>query len=239
MNDIILKIGGKIIENPLNLKSTIFQLRELIINQKIINKIIIIPGGGSYANLIRSMDKKMDFDEDLSHWMAIYAMNTQGTKIINKFPEIEGINNIKPTKKSVNETKIFLFLPYEFLKQNDELPHSWDVTSDSITIFMANKIGLKECYLIKDIDGILDANNKVLREITPKRYKLLKNTKKLLDIQDSIISKKSSPIDYYSLDLIEKYKISCVILNGSEKKKSILKFFTNSEKSVYTRICSI
>ena len=50
--------------------------------------------------------------------------------------------------------------------------------------------------------------------------------------------KESQPIDTYSLELIEKYKVSCIILNGKTEKRTIIDFFNNAERehSLHTKI---
>ena len=130
-------------------------------------------------------------------------------------------------------------MPYEFIKENDKLPHSWDVTSDSISLFIAKELGLTECYLIKDVDGIINKQNQILKEITVDDYKDMKKTNKLLNVQKLGESlKKSQPIDSYSLELIENYAISCIILNGKAEKHTILDYFIKleNENSIYTKI---
>ncbi|GAI77890.1 unnamed protein product, partial [marine sediment metagenome] len=53
IKNIIVKIGGKILENSESIESTISQLKGILHRNSLISKIIIIPGGGSYANFIR------------------------------------------------------------------------------------------------------------------------------------------------------------------------------------------
>ena len=241
MKDIIVKIGGKICENDSDLQSTMSQFNDLLFKHEILSKIVIIPGGGTYANLVRKIDYELDVGDNISHWMAIYAMNIQGTRLIEKFPEIEGITKLESTKES-KKKKIQVFLPLEYLKETDELPHSWDVTSDSIIVYLASKLGLKECYLIKDVDGIIDNKNQIIEVITVSTYKTMKLTNKLLNPQNNYsLLKQSQPIDNYSLDLIQKYQVSCIFLNGKKEKNSILNYFYESEreKAVYTKITII
>lgn len=236
-HSIIVKIGGRILENKENLESTVLQLKYLCENN-FVKKIIIIPGGGSYANFIRKLDTKLSVGDDLSHWMAIFAMNCNGIRISQKYEDIRYFNNLNELKKS-NE-RIVIFLPYDFLYQLDELPHSWDVTSDSITVYIAHHLGLKDCFLIKDIDGIISNNNNILRELTTSEYKNLKKTNKMLTIYTNREKNKDSqPIDSYIINLINKYNVNCIILNGSSNKKRIITFFDESEdnsKRVYTKI---
>lgn len=234
---IIVKIGGKILENKENLESTIVQFKHICENN-IVQKIIIIPGGGTYANFVRKLDKKISIGDELSHWMAIFAMNCNGIEISQKNNDIKNFDSLDELKKS-NE-RIVVFLPYDFINQRDELPHSWDVTSDSITLYLAHHLGLKDCFLIKDIDGIISNNNEILRELTTSEYKNLKKTNKILTIkanQEEI--KDSQPIDSYMVNLIKMYGVNCIILNGCSNKKRIITFFEESEddsKRVYTKI---
>ncbi|MHA1256774.1 MAG: amino acid kinase family protein, partial [Promethearchaeota archaeon] len=192
-HSIIVKIGGKILENKENLESTIAQFKHICEND-IVQKIIIIPGGGTYANFVRKIDEKISIGDELSHWMAIFAMNCNGIELSQKYNDIKYFDNLGELKKS--NGRIVIFLPYDFINQRDELLHSWDVTSDSITVYIAHQLGLKECFLIKDIDGIISNKNKILRELTTSEYKNLKNTNKILTInanQEEI--KDSQPID--------------------------------------------
>jgi len=232
----VFKIGGKILENSKNLEFTVSQLKKLY-NDNILQKIIIIPGGGSYANFIRNIDKKLLLGENLAHWMAVFSMDYNGKELNKIYPDLECINDFKKIQRVSN---IFcIFLPYNYLRKKDELPHSWDVTSDSIAIYIANKLNLNDCYLIKDIDGIYNKNNEVIKEISTIQYRELKKSGKLAEIglnQGNL--KKSKPIDSNLLTLIDKYEISCILLNGNLKNSRIIKYFKNIEleNQVYTKI---
>ncbi|MFW9874676.1 MAG: hypothetical protein ACFFG0_16335 [Candidatus Thorarchaeota archaeon] len=234
----LIKIGGSILDDFENLNSTISQFSQLF-EKDVIGKIILIPGGGSFANFIRKAYSELKFTNELAHWMSIVSMNYNGIELGKKFPKLEVLeeyNKLKEIGKS-----FFIFLPYRFLKENDKLPHSWDVTSDSITLFLAKKLGLNECFLIKDIDGILDEKNQVIKELSTLEFKKMKESSKLPQIKpsDDKLKNQSRPTDPYILTLIEKYKISCVILNGASDNQRITDFFNESkslQEKIYTRI---
>lgn len=233
----IFKIGGKILEDFENLNSTISQLTQ-IFNESLIQKIILIPGGGSLANFIRKVYNELKFTEELAHWMGIISMNYNGLELSKKFPKLEVIEDFDKLKKI---SKSFcIFLPYQFLKENDKLPHSWDVTSDSITLFLAKELGLHECFLIKDVDGILNNKTQVIKEISASEFKKMRESRKLAEVKSNIeeIKKGSTPIDPYTITLINTYNISCIILNGSKNTVRILNYFksTKPEEKLYTKI---
>ena len=240
MKSIIVKIGGKVLEDPEHLSSTINQIKKLIFEEKIIKSVVIISGGGSSANLIRGLDNKLNLGDDLAHWMATYTMDYNGLKICEKYPEIECIDDFDELSGSIEKKSIIVFLPYNYFTNIDELPHSWDVTSDSLTLFLAHKLKLDECFLIKNIDGIYIKGQKdVIQEISTNKYRKLKRDNKIKQIKiDPLDLKKTKPIDPFLLELIDKYKINCVILNGSKEELRISEYFKPSadKEKVFTSI---
>ena len=241
---IIVKVGGKILENRNNIESTLNQFKSLLSNE-MLQKVIIVPGGGSLADFVRQIDDKLDIGDDLAHWMAIYAMNHNGVNLCKNFTELKCIDNYDELQSCLNseyEKGIFVFIPYDFLSQEDQLPHNWEVTSDSITLYLTHKLKLKECYLIKDVDGIIvneKGQKKVIKEMTTSDYIKFKNSNSLeIKMFGASKFKKSQPVDSYLLFLIDKTKVSCIILNGIASNSRIFEYFDKSktQNRTYTKI---
>ncbi len=235
---VIFKIGGKILEDFEDLNSTLSQLTQLYDNGRI-QKIILIPGGGTLANFIRKVYSELKLTEELGHWMGVISMNYNGIEIGKKFPKLDVIEDLNRLKKL--DKCLCIFLPYQFLKETDRLPHSWDVTSDSITLFLAKELEIHHCFLIKDIDGILNSENQIMKELSTLEYKSMKesgNLSKFESVEEEL-KNQSRPVDSYLITLIEKWKISCVILNGKSNNQRIKDYFDeskpNSEK-IFSRI---
>ncbi|TES94907.1 MAG: hypothetical protein E3J90_10960 [Promethearchaeota archaeon] len=241
INQAIFKIGGKILENSNNIESVISQLTQLY-KEGIFQKIIIIPGGGSYANFVRKLDEELQFGDDLAHWMAVYSMNYNGMILNRKYPALETIEKLTTFQDA--KQMFCIFLPYSFLRKDDTLPHNWDVTSDSIALYVANKLKLSQCFLIKNIDGIFNSDKELIKSISTFKYNELKSSNQLDNIIDDDTNiKKSKPIDSHLLKLIEKYKTPCYILNGGPNNQRIIEFFNSDipdEKKIFTKIgCQI
>ncbi len=235
----LFKIGGKILENSSNIKSTFSQLTQLY-EEKILQKIIIIPGGGSFANFVRRIDEELELGADLAHWMAIYSINYNGVILNRKYPDLETIEELKTFQDA--KQMFCIFLPYSFLRKDDTLPHNWDVTSDSIALYVANKLKLSRCFLIKNVDGIFNIDKELIKSISTFKYNKFKGSNQLGKIIEDINNiKKSKPIDSHLLKLIEKYKTPCYILNGRPNNQRIIEFFNNdipNEKKIFTKIVS-
>ena len=90
---------------------------------------LIVPGGGVFADAVR----KDNPDDDTAHWRAIAAMNRYGVFLSSfGFPATE---DVKMPDKGIS-----ILLPERVMRTEDPLPHSWDVTSDSIALWIADKI---------------------------------------------------------------------------------------------------
>ena len=60
---------------------------------------------------------------------------------------------MKTTSRLERPKKPRILLPYCSLRRYDPLPHSWDVTSDTIAAWVAGKLG-GDLLVLKSVDGI-------------------------------------------------------------------------------------
>ncbi len=108
--------------------------------------VLVVPGGGVFADVVRDVYAKGGLSDDTAHWMALLAMDQYGYYLSDG----TGV----PLSDKIRGKGTRIARAYEILRKDDALPHSWDVTSDTIAAWMAWKSGSK---LIKatDVDGVL------------------------------------------------------------------------------------
>ena len=102
---------------------------------------MIVPGGGPFAGLVREVHAP---DEE-SHWMAILGMEQFGWYIAS--------SGLPITPSLQVPDKPVVLLPYTLMREEDPLPHSWEVTSDTIAAWVAWRLGL-DLLILKSVDGI-------------------------------------------------------------------------------------
>lgn len=109
--------------------------------------VLVVPGGGPFADLVRRIDAERGLSADAAHWMAVLAMDQYAYYLHDR-------TGVELTPLLARKKGVRIILPYEVLRRQDELPHSWDVTSDTIAAWIASKAGAK---FIKatDVDGII------------------------------------------------------------------------------------
>jgi aspartokinase-like uncharacterized kinase len=197
--DAIIKIGGSLLN-----ESKFYKLCEYVSKLSKKYKIGIVPGGSKFADLVRKLDKKIHFPSEVSHHMAILAMDQYGL-LLSMLIKAEITNSLKlPT--NIKKPVIFLLSKYFFEK--DPLPNSWDVTSDSIAAYVAKKLKVKKLILVKNVDGIYAQYTK-----NSKKRKLIKKLK-----PKQLIGKKTC-VDNYLPKFLLKNPLTVYIVNGKHPER--------------------
>ena len=125
-------------------------------------KIIIVPGGGPFANVVRTAYEDWHIDEQSSHDMAILAMQQYGILISSLNEQTVLINSVDLLEDNLKLKKVMIWLPNKDVSERCSYDSSWEVTSDSLSAWLANTVDAKKLCLIKsakitnsDIDELI------------------------------------------------------------------------------------
>ncbi|HJJ47999.1 MAG TPA: uridylate kinase [Methanocorpusculum sp.] len=127
---LVVKIGGSLLDAAGQILAEIPRDRD----------ILIVPGGGVFADFVREKDP----DCDTAHFDAILSMNRYG-RFLSTF-------GFPVSTEPKTGGKAVIFLPYDYCRKHDVLPHSWDVTSDSIAAWIAEE-GESDLLLVKSVSA--------------------------------------------------------------------------------------
>ncbi len=156
MDATVVKIGGSLALYPEKLKILCSKLSAK--SKK--HNIIVVPGGGEFADVVRVLDKRFSLSDSVSHQMAILGMDQYGFLLSDLITGSQVINQLEHIQKIFDLHKLPIFLPSNFMLKNDPLENSWDVTSDSIAVYIANQLHIKKVILVTDVDGIFTRDPK-------------------------------------------------------------------------------
>jgi aspartokinase-like uncharacterized kinase len=145
MVDAVVKIGGALLGTGDALGRTLTAL-ELVAREK---TLLIVPGGGPFADAVRAADEKHSLTSDDAHWMAILGMDQFAILLASKMRNAVLVHRRGEIARAVVRGQTPVLAPYRWLREADPLPHSWDVTSDSIAAWIASAVAARQLILIK------------------------------------------------------------------------------------------
>ena len=112
------------------------------------HSLIVVPGGARFADAVRDADRRFGLRAATSHRMAILGMEQFGWLLSELIPGAELRDDLPQGAHERTTVLLPAALPL------DALPASWDVTSDSIAAWVADRIDAGRLVLVKEVDGL-------------------------------------------------------------------------------------
>jgi aspartokinase-like uncharacterized kinase len=221
MNATIVKVGGSLSLYPEKLRCLCLKISEISKEQKL----IVVPGGGKFADVVRSLDKSFHLSCSTSHRMSILGMDQYGMLLSDLIPGSITTNKLEEIKYFLDLEKLPIFLPSNLLFREDPLENSWAVTSDSIAVYIASRLQVTKVLLVTDVDGIYNSNPKTVSEA-----KLINN----LSASELLAMNKRTSVDKALPKLLLKTPIDCYVVNGLFPDR--VKLVLAGQDSIYTNI---
>lgn len=145
----VIKIGGSVAKEPELLRevgSTVARLAGKM-------PLVVVPGGGPFADAVRTADRSYQLPATAAHWMAILGMDQYAHLVAAITPGSTVVSDRLGISTALAEGKVPVLAPFRWLAAADELPHSWEVTSDSLAAYIVMLLGSDRLLLIKSAEG--------------------------------------------------------------------------------------
>jgi aspartokinase-like uncharacterized kinase len=125
------------------------------------SRLLIVPGGGPFADAVRDVDRRLaardessashglGLGDEAAHWMAVLAMDQYAHLIAARLAAALVVTEQREIGDALDARNMPVLAPYRWLRAADPLPHSWDVTSDSIAAWVAGRVGARRLVLVK------------------------------------------------------------------------------------------
>ena len=135
----VVKVGGSLFDHP--------DLGPVLANWLTIQpetKILLVAGGGRFADVVRDMDRIHSLGEETAHWAALASLGAPAAILKAMLAKYE-----IPKRLEMIDC-------LAFARSDDDnplsLPHIWQVTTDSIAARIAMTYGCQRLVLLKSLD---------------------------------------------------------------------------------------
>ncbi|MBN1358218.1 delta 1-pyrroline-5-carboxylate synthetase [Candidatus Bathyarchaeota archaeon] len=206
----VVKVGGSLSEEPKVLIKFCAKLSQLAKNYGL----VVVPGGGRFADVVRDSDEQFNLSSSVSHRMAILGMDQFGMLLAQITPNSCATYLLGDAKHLSQTEAVPIFLPSRLLFKENPLKNSWEVTSDSIAAYVAGMLQASKLVLVTDVDGVFteDPARKdavLIEQLSPEE--LLKFNKR-------------TSVDRFLAKLLLEAPVDCYVVNGKypERVEAVL-----------------
>ncbi|MEQ1543507.1 uridylate kinase [Methyloglobulus sp.] len=123
--------------------------------------VVIVPGGGVFADQVRQLQQPWRFDDRTAHLMALLAMQQMALVMNALKPYFAVAASIAECSKQINKKGIAIWSPDVAELDKAGIPSSWEITSDSLSAWLAKTLVADELILVKSVN--IEPNFDVLK----------------------------------------------------------------------------
>ena len=142
----VIKIGGSL-QHAGNLPEFLTMLVEHAAGQA-----VVVPGGGDFADQVRQLQAEMDLDDMAAHRMALRAMERYGAFLTSCDSGLQPARSFNAVRQLLASRKVPVWFPYDLVADNPSIPASWDVTSDTLSLWFAEQLRCRDLFILKSAE---------------------------------------------------------------------------------------
>ena len=130
----VVKIGGSLSRDPL-LKEWLQHLSEFGGG-----RVVIVPGGGEFADQAREHQAVWRFDDVAAHNMAVLGMAQYALMMQGLCRRLVIAATDAQIREALRAGRVAVWAPLDLLFQEPNRLTTWDVSSDSLAAWLANRL---------------------------------------------------------------------------------------------------
>lgn len=140
--DWIIKLGGSFGER---------EELPLWLEAMAVGNVVVVPGGGRFADTVRAAQRRWRFDDRVAHAMALQAMVQYGRMLQGICPRLRLGDDRETIEHWLACGESVVWLPGRDVLADRYLAATWDVTSDSLAAWLALQLGAARLLLVKSV----------------------------------------------------------------------------------------
>jgi aspartokinase-like uncharacterized kinase len=115
-------------------------------------KVVLVPGGGPWADEVREAQRREGFGDRVAHRQALRAMERYGRVLAAMRSQFVLAESIAAFREVLKMNQVPVWMPYEMVVADSSIPESWDVTSDSLSAWLAGELKSPTLVLVKSVE---------------------------------------------------------------------------------------
>jgi (4-(4-[2-(gamma-L-glutamylamino)ethyl]phenoxymethyl)furan-2-yl)methanamine synthase len=143
--DTVVKLGGGVLSHAEHFEGALTAIAAAARE----HPLLVVPGGGPFADAVREVDRRYGLADVAAHWMAVLAMDQYAHLVVARLAGAVLVEAPAEIAAALGAGRVPVLAPSRWLRAADPLPHSWDVTSDSLAAWIAGVAGASRLVLIK------------------------------------------------------------------------------------------
>ena len=134
--------------------------------------VVIVPGGGAFADQVRLAQQHWQFDDNTAHHMALLAMQQMALMFKGLKPDFAIADSVAAIQEQLTQQRTVIWSPSIIELDNAGIEACWDITSDSLAAWLAKALSATELILIKSavIDDSLSFDQLTEQDIVDKAF---------------------------------------------------------------------
>lgn len=112
-------------------------------------RVVIVPGGGPFADMARAMQAHWALDDVHAHNMAVLGMAQTAQVIHGLCPSVHLAGDPAALRGILHNAGIALWQPLDLLRDRADALTRWEVTSDSLALWLARQLDAARVVLVK------------------------------------------------------------------------------------------
>lgn len=139
---IILKVGGSLVES-----GRVREVLEIAAHATV--PLVIVPGGGAFADAVRASQAQLGFSDATAHRMALLAMHQSALVMCDLQPRFVAAGTVDDIRSALARKRIPVWLPLQLCEHEPSIAEDWSITSDGLAAWLAARLRAPTLLLIK------------------------------------------------------------------------------------------
>ncbi|CAB3683411.1 amino acid kinase family protein [Paraburkholderia rhynchosiae] len=139
----VVKIGGSLSHEPA-LRQWLMELCEVGGG-----RIVIVPGGGDFADKVREYQGEWRFDDLAAHNMCLLAMTQYAILMQGILPELVLASSEAKIRRALRDGHVTVWVPTALMRDTPDAMSNWDTTSDSLAAWLSTMLNAERLIVVK------------------------------------------------------------------------------------------